>query len=74
VGRKGTGVRLLWELTEGEIDAMPAGQRRSVLDQIAYLKNTGALAVILANPGSKFETVYDKDLGWKLRPIERAKK
>jgi len=61
----------VWRLTSAEIDALDPQERQWALNHIGYLKESGALAVISANPaGTTFETVWDSKGGqWKMQPV-----
>lgn len=60
----------VWQLRRDEIDAMPESDQVWVRGHLAYLKESGVLMVILANPpGTKFETIWNSDAKqWSLRP------
>lgn len=60
----------IWLLTSEQIDSLSVPEQRWVRDHLNQMKKDGSLALILANPpGTKYETVWDKGIGWKLRPI-----
>lgn len=61
----------VWQLTSADIDLLDPQERQWAVSHIGYLRESGALAVISANPaGTAYETIWDGSAGaWKMRPV-----
>lgn len=64
----------IWQLNEAEMDRLPRPDQDWARRHLADLRESGNLAVILANPpGTLFTTEWDRIGGrWRLMPIASA--
>lgn len=62
--------RPVWRLTSDELDELDPQERQWAVSHLGFLQETGALAVLSANPpGTIYETVWDQNGGWKMCPV-----
>lgn len=63
----------VWQLTSAELYALDPQERQWAISHVGFLKESGALAIISANPpGTTYETVWDSNGGWKMQPVCRC--
>jgi hypothetical protein len=61
----------MWMLTSAEIDMLDPQERQWVINNLAYMRDEGVLALVLANPkGTTYETVW-ADKRWSLKPVPK---
>jgi hypothetical protein len=57
-------------LSIAEIDMLPEDERRMAMGLLIDMARCGDLAMFMINPpGTRYETVVDRECGWVLKPF-----